>query len=49
MKTYPTDNEYHRRWCEDCEIKYGGKRECPDCGGSNTGIDEPKIKRQLKK
>ena len=46
---YPTDNEYHHRWCEDCEIKYAGVRQCPDCGGTNTGIDELVIRPQKKK
>lgn len=39
-KTWSTDFEPHRRWCDDCEVKYKGLRECPDCGGRNTGIDE---------
>lgn len=44
MKKYPTDNEVHHRWCEDCEGKYKGLRECPQCKGSNTAIDEPIIR-----
>lgn len=43
---YPTDNEQRHRWCEDCEMKYIGKRKCPDCGSENTGIDEPIIRPQ---
>ena len=39
-KKWPTDNEEHRRYCEDCEAKYKGVRECPDCESKNTFIDE---------
>lgn len=44
MKEYPTDTEIHHRWCEDCENKYKGVRQCPNCEGINTGIDEPIIR-----
>ncbi len=44
VKKYKTDNEVHHRWCEDCEGKYKGLRNCPECNGINTGIDEPIIK-----
>ncbi len=47
-KIWSTDFEVHKRWCEDCEDKYKGLRECPGCGGSNTGIDEV-ILRPLKR
>ena len=41
---YKIDDEIHHRWCEDCEGKYKGKRKCPQCKGTNTGIDEPIIR-----
>lgn len=39
-KKWPTDNEERHRWCDDCQGKYIGVRECPSCGGKNTAIDE---------
>lgn len=47
-KEHSTDNETYHRWCEDCEGKYIGTRNCPNCNGTNTGIDEPTIQRPKK-
>ena len=36
---------YHHYWCDDCEGKFAGyEAKCPECNGTNVGIDEPIIR-----
>ena len=42
-KKWATDGEIRKRWCEDCELKYKGLRQCPGCKGTLTFIDEARI------
>lgn len=38
--------ESHKYWCEDCEGKFiAYEAKCPQCNGTNVGIDEPIIRR----